>query len=116
MAEAKEVEDMKEFMTILMEVKVSMADLNGKVDNIIDIKNKVNTTYDMASKTESRSLENEKDIASIQEKMSTKASKEHVQRIVQENDNWKKNLPGYLAVVMSAIAIIVSIIFYMGGH
>lgn len=109
MAEAKEVEDMKEFMTVLMEVKVSMADLNGKVDNILDIKSKVDTIYDTAMKTESRSLENEKDIAELQGKMATKASKEHVKRIVEERDNWKRNLPGWIAVAISAIAIFVTI-------
>lgn len=115
-AEAKQVEDIEKFMTILMEVKVLQAEQNGKLDNLLDIKDKVNTTYDMASKTESRSLENEKDISAIQEKMATKASKEHVNRVVEENDNSKKNTLSLLAVVMAAISIIVSTLLYLGAH
>ncbi|WP_099157263.1 hypothetical protein [Virgibacillus ndiopensis] len=109
MTDNKEVEDMKEFMTILMEVKVSLADQNGKLDSLLDMKPKVDQAYDTANSADRRSLENEKDIDRIQEKVSTKASKEDVQRIIAEKDNWKKTLPSWTAVVISIVVFLYTI-------
>ncbi|NAP01762.1 hypothetical protein FRY77_38140, partial [Halomonas sp. MG34] len=57
---AKEVEDMEKFMTVLMEVKVSLAEQNGKLDNLLDMKDKINETYDIAKGAYNRAKENEK--------------------------------------------------------
>ena len=102
----KEVEEMEKFMTILMDVKVSLAQQNEKLDNLLDIKQKVDSTYDTANSAERRSIENEKDVDHLREKLATKASKEDVERIVKENDNWKKTFPSWVAVAIAAIALI----------
>lgn len=102
----KEVEEMKEFMNILMEVKVSMADLNGKVDNLLDMKPRIESAYDTANKAEARSLKNEEDIGYLQDKVSNKAGKEDVERIVKQRENASRNLPAWAAVAISAIALI----------
>ncbi|WP_164670974.1 hypothetical protein [Virgibacillus doumboii] len=106
MPDNKEVEDMKEFMTVLMEVKVSLADQNAKLDSLLDMKPKIESAYETANSADYRSRENEKDIERVQEKVSTKANKADVERIVEEKDNWKRNLPGWAAVVIAAIALI----------
>ncbi|QGH34631.1 hypothetical protein GI584_11575 [Gracilibacillus salitolerans] len=89
----KEVEDMEKFMTVLMEVKGSLATQNEKLDTLLDLKPKIEAAYDTANSADRRSLENEKDTDRLREKISTRASKSDVERIVQEKDNWKKNLP-----------------------
>ncbi len=71
----KEVEEMKEFMTILTEVKVSLAEQSVKLDNLLDMNNKLNRTYDVAMSALSKAEENEKDIAEIKKQMAEKASK-----------------------------------------
>jgi hypothetical protein len=96
-----EVEDMKEFMTVLMEVKVSLAEQNGKLDSLLDMKDKINETYDVAKSADNRSIENEKDIDRLQTKVSTKASKEDVERIVKQRENTFKNLPSWIALAIS---------------
>lgn len=101
----KEVEEMKEFMTILMEVKISLADQNGKLDSLLDMKPKLESAHDIANSAERRSVENEKDIEKIHVKISKKASKEDIERMVEEKDNWKKTLPAWVAIVVSIIAI-----------
>lgn len=106
MSQIKEVEDMEKFMTVLMEVKVSLATQNEKLDTILDMKPKIETAYDTANIVDRRSLENEKDIDRIREKISKKASKEDVERIVKEKDNWKKTFPSWVAVAIAAIALI----------
>lgn len=110
MTDTKEVEDMEKFMTILMEVKVSLADQNGKLDNLLDIKQKVDTTYDTANEAHRRSLENEKDIEKFDEKVNSKADKEDVKRIVKEKDNWQRNLPTWVAASLAAVSIILQYI------
>lgn len=67
MPETKEVEDMKEFMTILTDVKVSMAELNGKIDQLTDMKESLNETKKIANDADYRSTENEKDIKEVKE-------------------------------------------------
>lgn len=67
MADQKEVEDMKEFMTILTDVKVSMAELNGKIDQLTDMKETLHETKKTADDANYRSIENEKDIENIQQ-------------------------------------------------
>lgn len=63
----KEVEDMKEFMTILTDVKVSMAELNGKIDQLTDIKESLQETKKTADNADYRSIENEKDIKEVKD-------------------------------------------------
>ncbi|MBP1971567.1 vacuolar-type H+-ATPase subunit I/STV1 [Virgibacillus natechei] len=62
----QEVEDMKEFMEVLTDVKVSMAELNGKIDQLTDMKETLAETKKTADDASYRSLENEKDIQDIQ--------------------------------------------------
>ena len=102
----KEVEDMEKFMTVLMEVKVSLATQNEKLDSLLDMKPKIESAYDTANNADRRSTENEKDLDHLQEKLSKKASKEDVARIVEQKDNWKKTLPSYLAVTIAVIALL----------
>ncbi|MCT1577942.1 hypothetical protein M3E13_16540 [Oceanobacillus kimchii] len=66
MPETKEMEEMKEFMNVLTDVKVSMAELNGKIDQLTDMKETVEKTKKTASDADYRSKENEKDIETIQ--------------------------------------------------
>lgn len=103
-----EVEEMKEFMTILMEVKVSLAEQNGKLDSLLDMKDKINDTYDIAKSAENRAIENEKDIERLQQNVSTKASKEDVERIVKNRENLFKNLPSWLALGISLAIFILT--------
>lgn len=62
----QEVEDMKEFMEVLTDVKVSMAELNGKIDQLTDMKETLQETKKTADNASYRSAENEKDIENIQ--------------------------------------------------
>lgn len=66
MSEQKDVEDMEKFMTILTDVKVSMAEINGKIDQMMDMKETLNETKKTADDANYRSIENEKDITTIQ--------------------------------------------------
>ena len=106
MTENKEVEEMKEFMTILMDVKVSLADQNGKLDILLDMKPKLDTAYDTANIADRRSIENEKDIGKLQTKVSTKANKDDVKRIVDDKDNWQRNLPAWVAAMIAIVALL----------
>ncbi|WP_143023815.1 hypothetical protein [Salimicrobium album] len=107
---------MKEFMGVLMDVKVSMAELNGKVDKIISIEEKVNNTYDIAKGTERVAKDNkailakkadDDDLQRLQKDLKQKADKSDVERIVKEKDNWQKNLPAWAAVILSLVALLV---------
>ncbi|KHE73142.1 hypothetical protein [Halobacillus sp. BBL2006] len=100
MPEQKEVEEMKEFMGVLMDVKVSMAELNGKVDKILSLEEKVNNTYDIAKGAERRSKDNDDDIKDLKRQ---KADKDDVERIIKDKDNWQRNLPAWIAVVISVV-------------
>ncbi|APC48304.1 hypothetical protein BME96_09045 [Virgibacillus halodenitrificans] len=105
---AKEVEDMKEFMTVLMDVKVSLAEQNGKLDSLLDMKDKINETYDIAKEADSRSESNEKDIGHLQTKVSSKASKEDVEKIIKQRENTFKNLPAWIALAISMSGFILT--------
>ncbi|MFD2628717.1 hypothetical protein [Oceanobacillus kapialis] len=109
---AKEVEDMEKFMTVLMEVKVSLAEQNGKLDNLLDMKDKINETYDIAKGAYNRAKENEKDIEVLSKKLSLSANKEDVERIVKQRENTFKNLPSWLAL---AISIAVFLLTYLAN-
>ncbi|MCP3026595.1 hypothetical protein [Halobacillus sp. A5] len=102
----KEVEDMEKFMTVLMDVKVALAKQTEKLDHVLDIKKKVDNTYDTAQSADRRSKDNSKDIGDLEEDLKTKADKGDVERIVKDKDNWKKNLPAWVAVAISAIALL----------
>ncbi|CDO03800.1 holin [Oceanobacillus picturae] len=66
MLNQKEQENLKEFMTVLTEVKVSLAELNGKIDQIEDIKETLAKTKKIADEANYRSTENNSKITSIQ--------------------------------------------------
>ncbi|MCD5324797.1 MULTISPECIES: hypothetical protein [Pontibacillus] len=115
MPEQKEVEDMEKFMTLLMDVKVSVAEQSQKLDNVLDVKEKVEKTQETANEANRRSKRNEEDIEEVEKELKNKASKEllqgkadksEVERIVQEKDNWKRNMPAWVAVAISAIAFL----------
>ncbi len=109
MPEQKEVEDVqKEFMDLLMEVKVTVSELSVKFDNIGNMKETLESTRDTAKEANARSIQNEKDIESVEKDMKNKADKDDVDRIVKEKDNWKRNLPAWVAVAISAIALLLS--------
>ena len=99
MPDDKEVEDLKEFMTVLMDVKVSLAEQNQKLDNLLDIKPKIEEAHDLAKGAHSRSKTNEKLLES-------KADKDDVERIIKEKDNWQKNMPAWVAVALAAASFL----------
>ncbi len=119
----KEVEDMEKFMTILMDVKVSLAEQNQKLDNVLDVKEKVETAYETANSAENRSKQNAKDIDDLEEKMEKKsdtsdfirleekvdqkADNAGVERIIKEKDNWQRNLPAWIAVLIALLSWII---------
>lgn len=105
----KELEDMEKFMTILMDVKVSLAEQNGKLDNLIDIKKKAENANNIANGAEMRSIENQKDIQSIQLTLSAKASKEEIQQIIKKRENLQKILPSWVAVIISILTLLLTI-------
>lgn len=97
----KEVEDMEKFMSILMDVKVSLAEQNGKLDNLIDMKKKVNETYDIAKGARNKGMELEKDIREMKEEMKDKANIDDVEKEVKRRENVLNNLPSWLALGIS---------------
>ncbi|UUG68612.1 hypothetical protein YPHTV1_00050 [Halomonas phage YPHTV-1] len=108
MTQSKEVEDMKEFMTVLMDVKVSLAEQNGKLDSLLDMRDKINETYDIAKGANNRSKGNEKDIAELKVNITSSASKEDVERIVKQRENTFKNLPAWIALVISMAGFVLT--------
>lgn len=75
---AEDVENMKEFMTLLTDVKVSVAEMNGKMDRVMDtaddtkrtvreVKKDLVEVKDIAVAADSRSINNEEDIKEIKE-------------------------------------------------
>lgn len=61
----EELTEMKEYMQTLMDVKVSLTQLNGKVDNIADMKGTIEKLVDTATAADNRSRNNEKDIMEL---------------------------------------------------
>jgi len=108
MPDNKEVEEMEKFMTILMEVKVSLAEQNGKLDNLLDMKERMNETYDIAKGADNRSKENEKDIESMKANIELKASKDDVERIVKQRENTFKNMPAWIALLISVAGFVLT--------
>lgn len=108
----KEVEDMKEFMSVLMEVKVSLAEQSGKLDNLLDMKEIITEASDIAKGANSRSKLNAENIKDLSEKLYNKASKDDVEKIVKQRENTFKNLPSWIAL---AISLAVFILTYLGG-
>ncbi|CDQ17934.1 hypothetical protein [Halobacillus karajensis] len=106
MSEQKEVEDMEKFMTILMDVKVSLAQQNQKLDNVLDMKKKVEQTQVVANEADRVSKQNKKDIKEWEKKMEKKADKDDVERIIKQKDNWHRNLPAWIAVAISVIVFL----------
>ncbi len=74
----EDVTDVKEFMTIMTDVKVSVAEMNGKMDRVMDatsdtkesveqLKGTVDKVKDTAVAADNRSKVNEKEIKEIKE-------------------------------------------------
>lgn len=108
----KEVEDMKEFMTVLMEVKVALAKQNGKLDSLLDIKERIELTHEIAVKAEYKAKQNKDAIEKISLAVREKASKSDIEQIVKQRENTFKNLPSWIAL---AISLAVFILTYIGG-
>lgn len=104
--ESKEVEAVEKYYTLMMELKVSITQLAGKIDNLTDMKETLAQTKKTADAADNRSTENEKDIVTLQTKVSTKASKDDLARIVKEKDNWKKSLPAWVAAIIAIVALL----------
>ncbi|WP_040985548.1 hypothetical protein [Oceanobacillus jeddahense] len=97
----KEVEDMEKFMNVLMEVKVSLAKQDGKLDSLLDMKERINETYDIAKGARNKGAELEKDIREIKEEMKDKANIDDVEKEVKRRENVLNNLPSWLALGIS---------------
>ena len=106
MAENKEVEAVEKYMQIMMELKITTTELNGKIDNLTDMKETLQETRKVADSANNRSIENEKDITNLQTKTSTKANKDDVKRIIEDKDNWQKNLPAWVAATIAIVALL----------
>ncbi|UOQ43346.1 hypothetical protein MUN89_15655 [Halobacillus salinarum] len=66
MSDDKEkVEEVKEFMNLLLDVKLSIAELKGDLKQVTDNKKTVENTKNTADEANNRSIENEKDIQNI---------------------------------------------------
>src|SRR5699024_10928497 len=105
-------EDMEKFMSVLMEVKVSLAEQNGKLDNLLDMKEKINETSDIAKSSKFKADQNEVAIERLQTKVATKAGKEDIEKIVKQRENTFKNLPSWLAL---AISLAVFLLTYLAN-
>ncbi|MFD2630465.1 hypothetical protein [Oceanobacillus kapialis] len=66
MPNSRDEDHVKEFMVVLTEVKVSLAELNGRIDQLRDVKDTLGQTKKMAEEANYRSTENDKKIKSIQ--------------------------------------------------
>ncbi|MCT1904129.1 hypothetical protein [Oceanobacillus sojae] len=104
----KEVEDMEKFMTVLMDVKVALAEQNGKLDNLLDMKEKINETYDIAKGARNKANELEKDIQELKTEMKDKAGIDDVEREVKRRENLITHLPTWLAVGISLAVFILT--------
>ncbi|WP_102335752.1 hypothetical protein [Salimicrobium jeotgali] len=102
----KEVEDMKEFMTILIGVRETLAEQSVKLDNALDVKHTADEAKDTANRADRRSQQNAKDIEDLEEDIKEKADQTDVERIIKEKDNWQRNLPSWVAVIISIIVFI----------
>ncbi len=108
----EDVESMKEFMSILMEVKVSLAEQNGKLDNLLDMKESIKETADIAKQASYQATQNASSIESLQKKVSAKANKDDIEKIVKQRENTFKNLPSWIAL---AISLAVFILTYLSN-
>jgi hypothetical protein len=101
--EKEGIQDMKEFVTILMDVKVSLAEQNAKLDSVLetvgDTKKKVEQTYDIAHSANNRSLENEKDIEKLYKELEKRADKQDVNK-----QNGVRNGLAVLAILISVVS------------
>ncbi|MFD2704249.1 hypothetical protein [Salibacterium lacus] len=105
MQKQKEMEEMKEFLNMLTEVKVSLAELNGKVDQITNMKETVEETAKVAQEVQYKAAGNEKDISDLKTKVDEKASRHEVQRVIKERENWLRNLPAWVASIIAFAAL-----------
>jgi hypothetical protein len=62
----------KETFDTLVEIKVALANLSGKVDQLTDMKHTVEITRQTANEADNRSKQNEKDIKDIKSSESKK--------------------------------------------
>lgn len=108
MSENKEVEDMEKFMNVLMDVKVSLAEQSAKLDNLLDMKEKINETYDIAKGARNKTRELEKDVDEMKKSIQLKASSEDVEKIVKQRENTFKNLPSWIALCISLAVFILT--------
>ncbi len=108
MSDNKEVEDMEKFMNVLMEVKVSLAEQSGKLDNLLDMKEKINETYDIAKGARNKNKELEKDIQELKESIEKKADVEDVKKEVKRREDLLTNVPAWGAVLISLAGFLIN--------
>lgn len=96
----------KEFMNLLMEVKVSIGELNIKFDNITEMKDTLEATKETAMEAKRNSQQNAEAIRDIKDKLDQKADSEDVEHIVKEKDNWQRGLPAWFAVIVALITFL----------
>jgi soluble cytochrome b562 len=106
MSEERDGMTNKETFDTLVEIKVSLATLTQQVKQLTDMKETIETTRKTANDADARSIENEKDIAEFQKKLDLKADEKDIKRITDEKVNWKKNLPAWVAIAISAVALL----------
>lgn len=104
----KEVEDMEKFMTVLMDVKVSLAEQSAKLDNLLDMKEKINETYDIAKGARNKANELERDIQEMKSEIRSKAGVDDVEKEVKRRENVWNNLPPWLALGISLAVFILT--------
>lgn len=102
MPDQEDVNDVKEFMNIMTEVKVSVAEMNGKMDRVMDYSSEVKSNVEKMQSTvdevkvtanaaDARSITNEKNIEKI------------------ESNNRRTNV----ALITMVGAFVLQLIFYM---
>lgn len=104
----KEVEDMEKFMNVLMDVKVSLAEQSAKLDNFLDMKERINETYDIAKGARHKGNELEKDMQELKVEMKRKASIGDVEKEVKRRENILTNLPSWFALGISLAVFILT--------
>lgn len=106
-------DDIKEFMDILTEVKVSQAETNGKLDSLLNIHEDLAETKDISKDAQFRARRNESDLQEVRKDVDSKAAKEEVGRIVKQRENTSKNIPAWVAIAISAIVCFIEFVKFM---
>lgn len=110
MQDDSRIEDTQKFMALLMEVKEEQAKTNVKLQQLVDLKTRVDKIDEMATESSYRSDHNKTAINKMSGALSAKASKEDVDEIVKRRESTFKHLPAWLALGLTMIMIVLNII------